>query len=65
MDKVEKFKSIFNGLDRAYGQYKSDGSTANGKIGGKAFIIKGPVTDKLFIDHLAKKRSKPWHNSHS
>ena len=55
MDKVEKFKSIFNGLDRAYGQYKSDGSTANGKIGGKAFIIKEPVTDKLWTDHLEKK----------
>ena len=55
MDKVEKFKSIFNGLNRAYGQYKSDGSTDDGKVGGKAFIIKGPVTDKLFIDHLAKK----------
>ena len=52
MDKVEKFKSIFNGLDRAYGQYKSEGPKANGKIGGKAFIIKEPVTDKLWADHL-------------
>ena len=55
MDKVEKFKSIFRGLDRAYGQYKSDGSTADGKVGGKAFIIKEPVTDKLWTDHLEKK----------
>jgi len=52
MDKVEKFKSIFNGLDRAYGQYKSEGPKANGKVGGKAFIIKEPVTDKLWADHL-------------
>ena len=49
---VEKFKSIFNGLDRAYGQYKSEGPKANGKIGGKAFILKEPVTDKLWADHL-------------
>ena len=55
MDKVEKFKSIFNGLDRAYGQYKSEGPKANGKIGGKAFILKEPVTDKLWIDHLEGK----------
>ena len=55
MDKVEKFKSIFSGLDRAYGQYKSDGSTADGKVGGRAFIIKEPVTDKLWTDHLEKK----------
>ena len=55
MDKVEKFKSIFNGLDRAYGQYKSEGPKANGKIGGKAFILKEPVTDKLWADHLEGK----------
>ena len=55
MDKVEKFKSIFNGLDRAYGQYKSEGPKANGKIGGKAFILKEPVTDKLWTDHLEGK----------
>ena len=55
MDKVEKFKSIFNGLDRAYGQYKSEGPKANGKIVGKAFILKEPVTDKLWADHLEGK----------
>ncbi len=55
MDKVAKFKSIFNGLDRAYGQYKSEGPKTNGKIGGKAFIIKEPVTDKLWTDHIGGK----------
>ncbi len=55
MNKVEKFKSIFSGLDRAYGQYKSEGPKANGKMGGKAFIIKEPVTDKLWTDHLEGK----------
>ena len=55
MDRVEKFKSIFNGLDRAYGQYRSEGSQADGKVGGKAFIIKEPVTDKLWTEHLEGK----------
>ena len=56
MDKrVKKFKDIFSGLDRAYGQYKSDGQKVNGKAGGQAFIKKAPVTDQLWIDHLNKK----------
>jgi hypothetical protein len=55
MNKIEKFKSIFSGLDRAYGQYKSEGAKSNGKIGGKAFIIKEPVTDKLWTEHLEGK----------
>ena len=54
-ERVKKFKSIFYGLDRAYGQYKSDGQLVNGKAGGKAFIKKAPVTDQLWIDHLNKK----------
>ena len=56
MDKrVTKFKSIFYGLDRAYGQYRSDGQSENGKAGGQAYILKKPVTDQLWIDHLDKK----------
>ena len=51
-DKVKKFKSIFYGLDRAYGQYVSDGQSINGKASGKAFILKQPVTDQLWIDHI-------------
>ena len=50
-DKVKKFKSIFYGLDRAYGQYVSDGQSVNGKASGKAFILKQPVTDQLWVDH--------------
>jgi hypothetical protein len=56
MDKrVKKFKDIFSGLDRAYGQYKSDGQKNNGKVSGKAFITKQEVTDQLWVDHLAGK----------
>ena len=54
-ERVKKFKSIFYGLDRAYGQYKSDGKSLNGKASGQAFILKQPVTDKLWIDHLEGK----------
>ena len=54
-ERVKKFKSIFYGLDRAYGQYKSDGQLVNGKAGGKAFILKKPVTDQLWIDHIEGK----------
>ena len=54
-ERVKKFKNIFYGLDRAYGQYKSDGQLVNGKASGQAFIKKAPVTDQLWIDHLNKK----------
>ena len=54
-DRVKKFKNIFYGLDRAYGQFKSDGGMENGKASGKAFILKQPVTDQLWIDHIEGK----------
>ena len=54
-ERVKQFKSIFYGLDRAYGQYKSDGQLVNGKASGKAFILKQPVTDQLWIDHIEGK----------
>ena len=54
-ERVKKFKSIFYGLDRAYGQYKSDGQQVNGKASGQAFIKKAPVTDQLWIDHIEGK----------
>jgi len=48
----KKFKNIFEGLDRAYGQYKSADSKTNGKLGGQAFIRKDLVHDSLWIKHL-------------
>ena len=42
-------------MDRAYGQFKSDGGMENGKASGKAFILKQPVTDQLWIDHIEGK----------
>ena len=41
---IEKFKNIFSGLHRAYGQYIS-GDLKNGKQGGNAYIKKDTVTE--------------------
>ena len=49
------FKNIFRGLDRAYGQYRAGEQKENGKQGGKAYIVKGQVTDQMWLDHLEGK----------
>jgi hypothetical protein len=49
---VEKFKSIFEGLDVAYGQHRSDGERADGKQEGKSFIVKKLVDNDLWQNHL-------------
>ena len=43
--KKDKFKNIFQGLDIAYGQYQPGDRGENGKQQGKAFILRGTVTD--------------------
>ena len=48
---IEKFKQIFSGLDRAYGQYLS-GDLKNGKQGGNAYIKKDNVSATLWKNHL-------------
>jgi hypothetical protein len=48
----EKFKQIFEGLKIAYGQYQKGERGENGKQGGKAFIVRGNVTDDLWENHL-------------
>jgi hypothetical protein len=52
---MDKFKSIFLGLEIAYGQYQPGERGENGKQKGKAFIVRGDVTDSLWIDHLKGK----------
>ena len=42
---VATFKKIFQGLNRAYGQYRSGDTKRNGKQGGSAYIVKSNVTD--------------------
>ena len=50
---MEEFKSIFEGLDVAYGQHQSEGKRADGKQEGKSYIVKKLVTDDLWTQHLA------------
>jgi hypothetical protein len=48
----EKFKEIFSGLQSAYGTYLKAERGENGKIKGKALIVRKPITDNLWEDHL-------------
>ena len=43
----KKFKSIFEGLDIAYGQHQPGGSRADGKQQGKSYMVTKEVTDEL------------------
>ena len=52
---MDKFKSIFSGLEIAYGQYQPGERGDNGKQKGKAFIVRGQVTDELWSNHLEGK----------
>ena len=49
---MNKFKQIFSGLTIAYGQYQPGDRGENGKQQGKAFIVRGNVTDELWTNHL-------------
>jgi hypothetical protein len=50
---MDKFKQIFSGLTIAYGQYQPGDRGENGsKQKGKAFIVRKPVTDELWTNHL-------------
>ena len=53
---VEKFKNIFQGLDRARGVTYVDKKGADGqKIKGKSFVAREPVTEELWSNHLQGK----------
>jgi len=52
---VEKFSTIFNGLQLAYGTYRIDKKQANGKNTGKAAIMREPRTTALWEGHLSGK----------
>ena len=50
---IERFKDIFQGLDRAHGVTIVGESNGNGtKIKGKSFVKREPVTDELWQKHL-------------
>ena len=53
MELIERFKNIFQGLDRAHGVTKVAESISNGtKIKGKSFVKRESVTDELWQKHL-------------
>ena len=52
---MHKFKTIFSGLEIAYGQYQPGERGSNGKQQGKAFIVRQDVTDELWTNHLEGK----------
>ena len=50
---IEKFKNIFEGLDRAHGVTIVGESNGNGtKVKGKSFVKREPITDELWQKHL-------------
>ena len=50
---IEKFKKIFNGLQRAHGCTHVEKKNVDGtKLKGKSFVKREPVTDVLWENHL-------------
>ena len=50
---VDRFKKIFKGLERAHGCTKVSDPVADGvKLKGQSFVVRRPVTDELWEDHL-------------
>ena len=54
-DNTKKFIQIFSGLDRAYGQTQSRSKNDSGKLEAKSWIVKEPLTEQKWLDHLAGK----------
>ena len=52
---INKFKKIFAGLDRAYGQYKAGAITEGKKVDGVAITKRGALSDALWQNHLEGK----------
>ena len=60
--KKDKFKNIFQGLDIAYGQYQPGDRGENGKQQGKAFIVRGTVTEDHW-ESTSKEKDQPLASS--
>ena len=52
---VKKFKTIFDGLQLAYGVFTIEKTAANGKSTGRAAVIREPRTNETWKNHLAGK----------
>ena len=58
IERIEQFKNIFKGLERAHGCTKVSGPTENGvKVKGQSFVVREPVTDELWLKHLQGSQS--------
>ncbi len=56
---LEKFKNIFEGLERAHGVTKIGQSNGNGtKVKGQSFVKREPVTNELWQKHLDGKENR-------
>jgi hypothetical protein len=55
MDDQNKFIEIFSGLDRAYGQTQSREKNEAGKLEGRSWLVKEPITRDKWINHLEGK----------
>jgi hypothetical protein len=52
MENLDKFISIFAGLDSAYGTYKVSGQNEKGKSTGQALVVRKPPTKDLWQRHF-------------
>jgi len=52
MTDITKFKTIFSGLDIAYGTYRIKSERGDGKQAGQATVVRKPPTDDLWVKHL-------------
>ena len=62
---MDKFKRIFNGLDRAYGQYKAGDVRENGKQSGMQKLVKTVTSDECISGqdfvNLLNNLDYTWH----
>jgi hypothetical protein len=50
---IEKFRKIFKGLERAYGQFKRDDSRISVKVEGRPWVEHKPLQKNLWENHLS------------
>ena len=51
----QTFSSIFDGLEEAFGTYKIDKTQTNGKMSGRAALLRDPRTKEHWLGHLSGK----------
>ena len=49
---IEKFINIFEGLERAYGQFKKNDKKLSVKVEGKPWVEHKPISKQLWENHL-------------